>query len=101
MSSGQPKKDTAIKDPSKQLWWEHTKKRVIHVDVMIQNQEKVSLAAKLLREIQVILMLLLHFKEDENKVFIKVENTCVLVEVRREALPPTPCNIMQPVKSLV
>nr|XP_023686769.1 uncharacterized protein LOC111853741 [Paramormyrops kingsleyae] len=64
--------------------------------------EKGSHAAKLLSEIEsargdlsvVVLMLLLHFKEDESKFFIQVEDTCVSAEVRREALPPTPCIVV-------
>lgn len=63
-----------------------------------------SSAAKLLRDVQsagtseelyhAVRMLSLHFKEDESKIFVQVEDACVSAEVRRDDLPPNPCIVV-------
>ncbi|XP_076829787.1 uncharacterized protein LOC143475749 isoform X2 [Brachyhypopomus gauderio] len=78
-------------------------RRVLHYFKCL-NREVGNCAAKLLQDIHsantsddacgAVLMLLLHFKEDERKIFVQVEDTCVSSEVRPEDLPPTPCIVV-------
>ncbi|XP_073347902.1 uncharacterized protein [Pagrus major] len=67
----------------------------------LKNRDRGSGAAKLRCDIQsantseelyhAVRMLLLHFKEDESRIFVQVEDACVSAEVRRDDLPPNPC----------
>lgn len=68
------------------------------------NRERGNGAAELLHEFHcadtsedscsAVLMLLLHFKEDESKMFAQFEDACVSLDVRREDLPPNPCIVV-------
>ncbi|KAG9272876.1 hypothetical protein AMEX_G11947 [Astyanax mexicanus] len=77
--------------------------RILHF-FKCQVREKGSHAAELLHDIHsansskdpsgAVLMLLLHFKEEERHMFVHVEDTCVSSEVRQENLPSTPCIVV-------
>lgn len=64
--------------------------------------ERGSLAPKLLPLIEAtaqdscgaVLLLLAHFKEDQDKMFFSVEDTCISTEVNTQNLPTTPCIVV-------
>lgn len=68
-----------------------------------QRPERESRAAKLLPQIQAnpaedscgaLLLLLAHFKDEQNKMLINVDDTCVATDVNRQHLPTTPCILL-------
>ncbi|XP_034057825.1 uncharacterized protein LOC117536851 [Gymnodraco acuticeps] len=68
-----------------------------------QRPARESRAAKLLPQIQgnpgedscgALLLLLAHFKEDQHKMLINVDDTCVATDVDLQHLPTTPCILL-------
>ncbi|XP_036938880.1 uncharacterized protein LOC119010651 isoform X2 [Acanthopagrus latus] len=70
----------------------------------LKKRDRGSSTVKLLCDVQsagtgeelyhAVRMLLLHFKEDESKICVQVEDACMSAEVRRDDLPPNPCIVV-------